>query len=331
MNETFRALVVDKSDGVYRADLRELTLADLPDGEVLIQIEYSSLNYKDGLAVTNRGPIIRTFPFVPGIDLAGTVVESRSPAVAPGDRVIATGWGIGERHWGGFSQFARLNSDWLVPLPTTMTLRTAMGFGTAGLTAALCVQALEAHGATPSGGEVVVTGAAGGVGSVAVALLAAAGFTVIASTGRPQEAGFLKGLGAAEIVDRAILGAPSTRPLESARWGGAVDTVGGVILGNVIRQLVYGASVAACGNAGGTDIPTTVYPFILRAVNLLGIDSVSCSRERRISAFERLARDVSPQLIESLVGVAPLADVPRLAHEIVDGRVRGRLVIDVNR
>jgi acrylyl-CoA reductase (NADPH) len=330
MSEPFRALVVDQSAGTSTAELRTLTLDDLPEGDVLIRVAYSSLNYKDGLAVTHRGPIIRTFPFVPGIDVAGTVVESASPHFQPGDEVIATGWGIGERHWGGFAQYARLRSEWLMRLPAGMSLETAMAFGTAGLTAALCVRALEAHGAPVDGREAVVTGAAGGVGSIAVALLARAGARVVAVTGRPHEADYLRALGAAEIVDRATLALPSSRPLESARWGGGVDTVGGVVLGNLLRQMAYGASVAACGNAGGADVPTTVYPFILRAVNLLGIDSVQCPMPRREQAFALLA-SLPAELVQSITRQAPLSELPQLAHEIVDGHIRGRVVIDVNR
>lgn len=330
MSESFRALVVDQSDGAYTATLRTLTLDDLPEGDVLVRVAYSSLNYKDGLAITNRGPIIRTFPFVPGIDLAGTVVASDSPRFQPGDEVIGTGWGLGERHWGGFAQYARLKSDWLIRLPEGLTLETAMAFGTAGLTAALCVLALEAHGSPVDGRDALVTGAAGGVGSIAVALLARRGARVVAATGRPHEADYLQALGASEIVERATLATPSSRPLESARWGGAVDTVGGVVLGNVLRQLAYGASVAACGNAGGADVPTTVYPFILRAVNLLGIDSVSCPTPKREAAFSLLASTLPPELVRSLTQIAPLSDLPRLAVEIVEGRVRGRVVIDVN-
>ncbi|MCS6802161.1 MAG: MDR family oxidoreductase [Chloroflexota bacterium] len=329
MSEPFRALVVDQADGNYRAEFRKLSLDALPEGDVLIRVVYSSLNYKDGLAITNRGPILRAFPFVPGIDVAGVVVASDSPRFQPGDEVIATGWGIGERHWGGFAQYARLKSDWLMRLPAGMSLETAMAFGTAGLTAALCVLALEAHDAPVEGRETVVTGAAGGVGSIAVALLAQRGVRVMAVTGRTHEAAYLRALGASDILDRASLSTPSSRPLESARWGGAVDTVGGVILGNLLRQMAYGASVAACGNAAGAEVPTTVYPFILRAVNLLGIDSVNCPMPRRERAFALLAA-VPADLVRSITRVAPLSELPQLAHEIVEGRVRGRIVIDVN-
>ncbi|MCL6647657.1 MAG: oxidoreductase [Chloroflexi bacterium] len=330
MVETFHALMVDQRDGAFTVEVRELPRESLPPGDVLVKVAYSSLNYKDGLALTNRAPIIRTFPFVPGIDLAGTVVESSSPAFKPGDAVIATGWGIGERHWGGFAELARLKSEWLLPLPEGMTLRTAMVFGTAGLTAALSVLALEAHGADPAGREVVVTGASGGVGTVAVALLARRGFRVVAVTGKLHEADFLRQLGASEVLDRATLATPSPRPLESARWGAAVDTVGGVPLGNLLRQMAYGASVAACGNAAGAEVPTTVYPFILRAVNLLGIDSVMCPLPRRLAAFQRLARDIPPDVIALIAREVPLAQLPTLANEIVEGKIRGRLVVTVD-
>jgi acrylyl-CoA reductase (NADPH) len=329
MAETFRALMVDQRDGAFTVEVRELPRESLPPGDVLVKVAYSSLNYKDGLALTNRAPIIRTFPFVPGIDLAGTVIESSSPAFKPGDAVIATGWGIGERHWGGFAELARLKSEWLLPLPEGMTLQTAMVFGTAGLTAALSVLALEEHGADPAGREVVVTGASGGVGALAVALLARRGFRVVAVTGKLHEADFLRQLGASEVLDRATLATPSPRPLESARWGAAVDTVGGVPLGNLLRQMAYGASVAACGNAAGAEVPTTVYPFILRAVNLLGIDSVMCPLPRRLAAFQRLARDIPPDVIALIAQEVPLAQLPALANEIVEGKIRGRLVVTV--
>jgi len=324
-----RALVLDQEDGATRAVLKEVPRDALPDGDVTVAVAYSSLNYKDGLAVRGQGRIVRSYPMVPGIDLAGTVVASASPDYKPGDEVVLTGWGIGERHWGGYAEMARVNSAWLVPLPRGLTARQAMAVGTAGLTAMLCVMALEDHGVGPRGRPVIVTGAAGGVGSVAVALLAQCGYTVAASTGRSELHDYLKGLGASQIVERATLAAPSTRPLESERWGGGVDTVGSTTLAAVLRTTAYGGSVAACGLAGGNDLPTTVLPFILRAVNLLGIDSALCPPDRRRSAWERLARDVPSDTLDRITQVAPLADVPRLAGEILQGRVRGRVIIDV--
>jgi acrylyl-CoA reductase (NADPH) len=327
--DRFRALVLDQEDGATRAVLKDVPRDALPDGDVTVAVTYSSLNYKDGLAVTGQGRIVRSYPMVPGIDLAGTVVASESPDYKPGDEVVLTGWGIGERHWGGYAELARVKSAWLVPLPRGLTARQAMALGTAGFTAMLCVMALEDHGVGPSGRPVIVTGAAGGVGSVAVALLAQRGYTVAAATGRSELHAYLKGLGASEIVERAELAAPSTRPLESERWGGGVDTVGSTTLAAVLRATAYGGSVAACGLAGGNDLPTTVLPFILRAVNLLGIDSVLCPPDRRRTAWERLARDVPSETLDRITQVAPLADVPRLAGEILQGRVRGRVIIDV--
>ena len=327
--DRFRALVLDQEDGATRAVLKDVPRDALPDGDVTVAVTYSSLNYKDGLAVTGQGRIVRSYPMVPGIDLAGTVVASESPDYKPGDEVVLTGWGIGERHWGGYAEMARVKSAWLVPLPRGLTALQAMALGTAGFTAMLCVMALEDHGVGPSGRPVIVTGAAGGVGSVAVALLAQRGYTVAASTGRSELHDYLKGLGASEIVERAALAAPSTRPLESERWGGGVDTVGSTTLAAVLRATAYGGSVAACGLAGGNDLPTTVLPFILRAVNLLGIDSALCPPDRRRTAWERLARDVPSETLDRIAQVAPLADVPRLAGEILQGRVRGRVIIDV--
>src|SRR5581483_7180949 len=273
--DTFKALVVDQRDGQISAAIQELGLEALPAGDVLVDVAYSSLNYKDGLAITGRGKIIRQFPMAPGIDFAGTVAESQHPAYQPGDQVVLTGWGVGERHWGGMSQKARVKGDWLVPLPEGLTLEQSMAIGTAGFTAMLCVMALEAQGIVP-GRELAVTGAAGGVGSVAVALLARQGHAVVASTGRAAERDYLAALGAREVIGRLPA---EGKPLESERWGGAIDTVGGATLAAVLRALAYGGSVAACGNAGGVELNTTVFPFILRGVSLLGIESVMCPAE----------------------------------------------------
>ncbi len=322
--QTFKALVVESGDP-YVAQIRQVRLEELPQGEVLVRVAYSSLNYKDGLAITGAGKVIRSFPMVPGIDLAGTVVESASPEYKPGDAVVLTGWGLGERHWGGLAELARVPAGWLVPLPEGLTLQQAMGIGTAGLTAMLAVMALEAHGLDKSR-EVLVTGAAGGVGSLATAILAHLGYRVVAATGRLSEEGYLRSLGAAEVLERSLLAAPA-RPLESERFGGAVDTVGGAVLAGVLPRMAYGASVAACGNAGGAKLETTVFPFILRGVNLLGIDSVMCPREKRLLAWQRLARELPKPLLEATLKTVPLEEVPALAQAILQGQVRGRVVV----
>ncbi|RIH82569.1 putative acrylyl-CoA reductase AcuI [Calidithermus terrae] len=324
---SFKALVVESGDP-YTALLRDVSLDELPPGEVLVQVAYSSLNYKDGLAVTGAGKVIRSFPMVPGIDFAGTVLESASPDFRPGDEVVLTGWGVGERHWGGLSQMARVKAEWLVPKPEGLSLHQTMGIGTAGFTAMLCVMALEEHGVGPEGREVLVTGAAGGVGSIALAVLAKLGYRVVAATGRPQERPYLESLGAAEVLERAVLTAPA-KPLESERFAGAVDTVGGAVLAGVLPRVAYGGSVAACGNAGGAKLETTVFPFLLRGVNLLGVESVMCPRERRLRAWERLARDLPLNLLDASVQTVDLAAVPELAQQILAGQVRGRVVVDL--
>jgi acrylyl-CoA reductase (NADPH) len=322
--QTFKALVVEKGDP-YTAQIRQASVDELPQGDVLVRVVYSSLNYKDGLAITGAGKVIKSFPMVPGIDLAGTVVESASPDYQPGDPVVLTGWGVGERHWGGLAGLARVRSDWLVPLPEGLTLQQAMGIGTAGFTAMLCVLALEAHGADQTK-EVLVTGAAGGVGSLAVAILAQLGYRVVAATGRASEEAYLKSLGASEILDRSLLTAQS-KPLESERFGGAVDTVGGAVLAGVLPRIAYGGSVAACGNAGGVKLETTVFPFILRGVSLLGIDSVLCPKEKRLQAWNRLARDLPKPALEAVMQTVALEEVPELAQSILQGQVRGRVVV----
>ncbi len=328
-DETFRALVVDESGGSRRVEVRDVPVSDLPPGEVLVRVAYSTLNFKDGLAVTGKGKILRSTPMAPGIDFAGTVVESASPQFKPGDQVVLTGWGVGERHWGGYSQLNRVKADWLVPLPEGMSLRQAMAIGTAGFTAMLCVQALERHGVKPGGREVLVTGAAGGVGSVAVALLARAGYQVVAATGRLQEEEYLKSLGAASVIDRAVLTAPG-RPLETERWAGAVDTVGGAVLGGIFRSVAYYGVVAACGNAGGAEFTTSVFPFILRGVQLIGVESVMVPPEQRREAWARIARDLPGDLIDRLTQVIPMTAVPEYSETITRGQVRGRIVVDVN-
>lgn len=326
----FNAVLIEKDDAGYRASLRELDDAALPEGDVTVKVEYSTLNYKDGLAITGKGPVVRKFPMVPGIDLAGTVEASSHPGIAIGDRVLLNGWGVGEGHWGGLAQRARLKGEWLVPLPAAFTPREAMAIGTAGYTAMLCVMALERQGVTPDKGEVLVTGANGGVGSVAVAVLAGLGYTVVASTGRPDEADYLKALGATEILDRARFAAPG-KPLARERWAGAVDTVGSHTLANVCASTKYRGTVAACGLAQGMDLPATVAPFILRGVTLVGIDSVMAPREERIEAWRRLARDLDPAKLALMIREIGLGETIDTAAALLEGKVRGRVVVDVNR
>jgi putative YhdH/YhfP family quinone oxidoreductase len=330
MSDTFTALMLEEVEGKSRPSFKELTSADLPQGDVTVRVAYSTLNYKDGLAVTGKAKIARRLPMVCGIDLAGTVEESSAPEYKPGDAVVVTGWGLSESHWGGYTQKQRIKSDWLVPVPQEFTLKQAMAIGTAGFTSILCVMGLEHMGVKPGEHEVIVTGAAGGVGSVAVALLAKLGYKVAASTGRPELRDYLLSLGATSIVERSALAQPSGRPLDAERWAGGVDTVGGEVLASVLRGVRYGGAVAACGLAGGANLPTSVYPFILRGVNLLGIDSVMCPKPRRLEAWRRLARDLPVAKLDAMTVVEPLSKVPQLAEEILKGQVRGRVVIDVN-
>lgn len=329
--ETFKALVAEERDGAVATRFAELDSAELPDGEVTIDVAYSSLNYKDGLALDgNTGRVMRRLPMVPGIDLAGTVAQSDSPEYAVGDKVVATGGGLGETTWGGFATLARVKTACLMPAPPGLDLRQTMAIGTAGVTAMLSVMALERAGVAPGGGEVIVTGAAGGVGGIAVALLSGLGHTVAAGTGRSEAHEYLRGLGAASIVERAELAAPTERPLESARWAGAVDAVGGEVLAALLRQTRYGGAVAACGNAGGVTLKTTVLPFILRGVSLLGIDSVLADGETRREVWARLDRDLARDKLEAMTTTAPFAALPELAAGILAGQVRGRTVIDVH-
>ena len=326
----FRALVVEKDgEGATRASVQELDDSRLPAGEVTVAVEWSSLNYKDGLCLGSGGGLVKTWPHVPGIDLAGVVEASEDPRYRPGDAVVLTGWRVGEAHWGGYAQKARVRADWLVPLPAGLTPRRAMAVGTAGLTAMLALMALERHGLVPGQGPVLVTGASGGVGSVAVALLAALGHEVAAVTGRPEAEGYLRELGATRIVPRAELAEVSKRPLESETWAGCIDAVGGQMLARVLGQLKYGASVAAVGLAGGRDVPTTTVPFLLRGVNLLGIDSVMQPYASRVAAWDRIAADLPEAKLEAMTRVAGLADLPALGAEILKGGIRGRVVVDV--
>lgn len=331
----FRALLIEKDDtGASRCALTELDDGRLPEGDVTVRVSHSTLNYKDALAITGRAPVVRQFPMVPGIDLAGVVEDSRDSRFAPGDQVLLNGWGVGEVHWGGLAQRARVRADWLLPLPVGLSPADAMAIGTAGYTAMLCVMALEAHwrehGVAPGSGEVLVTGAAGGVGSIAIALLARAGHRVVASTGRPQEGDYLQALGAAEVIDRAALSAPG-KPLQKERWIGVVDTVGSHTLANACASTRYGGAVAACGLAQGMDFPATVAPFILRGVTLYGIDSVMAPMARRRVAWQRLAQELDKAALARITHTIGLADAVAAAGEVLAGRVRGRLVVDVNR
>lgn len=326
----FRAVLIEKDDAGYRASIKALDESTLPEGDVSVRVAYSSLNYKDGLAITGRGAVVRKFPMVPGIDLVGTVEASSHPGVAVGDAVILNGWGLSEVHWGGLAQRAQVRGEWLVPLPEAFTPRQAMAIGTAGYTAMLCVMALERHGVTPERGEVLVTGASGGVGSVAIALLAKLGFTVVASTGRPQEADYLKSLGASEIIDRNELGLPG-KPLGKERWAGVIDAVGSHTLANACATTKYRGTVAACGLAQGLDFPASVAPFILRGVTLVGIDCVMAPREDRLEAWRRLARDLDVSKLELMTREVGLDEVIDTATALLDGKERGRIVVNVDR
>ena len=326
----YRALQINKDDAGYRCELKELDESALPDGDVTVQVAWSTLNYKDGLAITGKGPVVRKFPLTPGIDMAGTVLESAHPCWKPGDKVVLNGWGVGETHSGCLAQKARLKGDWLVPLPSAFNERQAMAIGTAGYTAMLCVLALEKHGVKPSDGEILVTGANGGVGSVAIMLLAKLGYTVIASTGRPEEAAHLQALGAAGIIDRKELAEPG-KPLGKECWAGVVDSVGSTTLANACATTKYAGAVAACGLAGGADFPSTVMPFILRGVTLYGIDSVMAPSDKRIEAWNRLARDLDVSKLEANTNEISLVEAIKVGAQLLEGKVRGRVVVNVNR
>ena len=325
---TFKAIVIEKADSGTTSSLTDFDEANLMDGDVTGRVEYSTVNYKDGLAVTGKAPVVRRFPMIAGIDGAGTVETSSHPAFKPGDKVVLNGWGCGETHLGAYGAKTRVKGDWLVHLPGGISTREAMAIGTAGYTAMLAVMALEGHGLTPERGPIAVTGAAGGVGSVAVAILAKRGFTVHAVTGRPQEADYLKGLGAAEIVERKDLAGPP-KPLAKERWAGAVDSVGSTTLANLLSMTRYGGAVAACGLAGGMDLPGSVAPFILRGVCLYGIDSVMCPLERRKTAWKRLETDLDRQKLAAMITEIGLSDVPKAAADILNGQVRGRIVVKI--
>ncbi|TDV16562.1 MDR family oxidoreductase [Paraburkholderia caballeronis] len=326
----FNAILIEKDNEVSRARLASLDESQLPEGDVLVNVEYSTLNYKDGLAITGKGPVVRRFPMVPGIDFAGTVAASSHPGYAAGDRVVLNGWGVGEAHWGGLAQKARVSGDWLIPLPDGLTPKQTMAVGTAGYTAMLCILALERHGLKPASGDVLVTGANGGVGSFAIALLAKRGYRVVASTGRPQESAYLTGLGAAEIVDRHTLSEPG-KPLQKERWAAAIDSVGSHTLANVCAGIRADGAVAACGLAQGMDLPATVAPFILRGVSLLGVNSVTRPIAERNVAWQRLAQELDHQRLDAMTREIGLGEAIDAASELLQGKVRGRLVVDVNR
>lgn len=329
---TFNALVVEKdeAEGKTSASVKQLETADLPEGDVLVSVEYSTVNYKDGLCVGPGGGLVRNYPHVPGIDFAGTVEHSQDSRYKAGDKVVLTGWRVGEAHWGGYSQKASVKADWLVPLPNELTTRQAMAVGTAGFTAMLAVMALEKHDVKAKSGPILVTGAAGGVGSVATAILSNLGYKVAAVTGRPETHDYLKALGADQIVAREELNETVKRPLESETWAGCIDAVGGEMLARVLGQMQYGASVAAVGLAGGAALPTTVIPFLLRGVNLLGIDSVMQPYENRVAAWQRVASDLPMDKLEDMIQPATLSDLPALGRDILKGQIKGRVVVDVN-
>ena len=327
----FKALLLENSGGTVTAAVRELEESRLPAGDVTVAVEYSTINYKDGLVVNGLGGLVKNYPHVPGVDFAGTVIDSRHAGYRAGDRVILTGWRVGEMQWGGLAQKAVVSGDWLVPLPKGLSTRDAMAIGTAGFTAMLAVAALEAHGLTPGAGEVLVTGAAGGVGSVATAILAHRGHTVVASSGRPETQAYLQQLGARTVIDRSAFAEPAKRPLESERWSGCIDSVGGNTLARVLTQMRYRGSVAAVGLAGGAKLEMSVIPFLLRGINLLGIDSVMCPQEQRRQAWQRLCSDLPLDRLQAMIVEVGLGDVPRIAGEILKGQVRGRVVVNTNR
>jgi acrylyl-CoA reductase (NADPH) len=324
----FKAVVIDKNEAGQSVEIRDFDESGLMDGDVTVRVSYSTLNYKDGLAITGKAPVVRRFPMIPGVDLAGTVEASSNPDFKPGDAVVLNGWGLGETHLGAYAQKVRVKGDWLIPLPDGLSPQQAMAIGTAGYTAMLCLMALERHGLRPDRGPAIVTGAVGGVGSVAVALLAKAGWHVVASTGRPHEADYLKELGAAEILDRGELASPG-RPLAKERWAAGVDTVGSTTLANVLSMTKYGGAIAACGLAGGMDLPTTVAPFILRNVSLLGVDSVMAPKALRLEAWGRLARELDHGKLGAMTTTIPLDQVLDAGREIVEGRIKGRVVVEI--
>ena len=325
----FKALLLEKNEDGVTSRIAEIEDSALPDGDVLIDVSHSTLNYKDGLVLNGLGGLVRDYPHVPGVDLAGHVAESSHPDYEAGDAVVSTGWHVGERHWGGYAEKARLRGDWLVKLPEGLSARQAMAIGTAGFTSMLAVMALEEHGATPDGGPILVTGGAGGVGSVAIAILAKLGYEVTASTGRASSHDYLKDLGASEIIERSLLSDGPGRPLDKATWAGCIDAVGSTTLATAISQMKHGGAIAAVGLAGGNDLNTTVIPFLLRGVKLLGIDSVLCPKPRREAAWQRLASDLPLDKLETMISTARLEDLPQLGSDILKGQVKGRVVVEL--
>lgn len=326
----FKAILINKDEQGYRAQLSDLDESALPAGDVRIKVHYSTLNYKDGLAITGKGPIVRQFPMIPGIDLTGEVIESQSPEFKVGDLVVLNGWGVGESHWGGLAQLASVKSEWLIPLPKEFTPKQSLAIGTAGYTAMLCIMALQKHGLKPADGEILVTGAAGGVGSFAISLLHQLGYTVVASSGRPEEADYLKSLGASEVIDRASLSQPG-KPLVKERWAGVVDSVGSHTLANACAATKANGAVAACGLAQGMDFPATVAPFILRGVTLYGINSVTQPKQKRIEAWAQLASLCKPEQLMTIAREISLGESIQYAEDLMNGKVRGRVIVDVNR
>lgn len=326
---SFKALIVDKDDNGINANFQQVEESQLPEGDVIVDVDYSTLNYKDGLAITGKAPVIRSYPMVPGIDFSGTVSESSHPKWKAGDKVILNGWGVGEMHWGGLAQKAKVKGDWLISLPEAFSSRQAMAIGTAGYTAMLCVMALEDHNVKPEDGEILVTGANGGVGSVSIALLSKLGYTVVASTGRPEEMDYLTELGATSNINRNELSEPG-KPLQKERWAGVIDCVGSHTLANACASTKYGGTVAACGLAQGMDLPSTVMPFILRSVTLAGVDSVNAPIERRETAWKRMSELLNPDKLEKIVTEIALSDAVDKAGELMDGKIQGRLIVDVN-
>jgi len=326
----FKGILIEKDDAGYRAQLKQIDESVLHEGDVTIRVAYSTLNYKDALAITGKGPVVRRFPMIPGIDLVGSVEQSENANYKVGDEVVHTGWGVGEVHPGGLAEKARLKGDWLVPLPAAFTPKQAMAIGTAGFTAMLCVMALERHGVTPDKGEILVTGAAGGVGSVAVSLLSKLGYTVVGVSGRPEESEYIKSLGASEVLERAAFSAPA-KPIAKERWAGAIDVVGSHTLANVCSMMKYRGVVAACGLAGGMDFPSSVAPFILRGVTLAGVDSVMCPSAERLEAWQRLARDLDASKLEMICSEIGLSEAIATAGNLLEGKVRGRVLVDISR
>ena len=326
----FKAILINKDDQGYRAQLSDVDESALPDGDVRVKVHYSTLNYKDGLAITGKGPIVRQFPMIPGIDLTGEVIESKSPEFKIGDLVILNGWGVGESHWGGLAQLASVKSEWLILLPKAFTPKQSLAIGTAGYTAMLCIMALQRHGLKPSDGEILVTGAAGGVGSFAISLMHQLGFTVVASSGRPEEAPYLKSLGATEVIDRASLSQPG-KPLAKERWAGVIDSVGSHTLANACAATKANGAVAACGLAQGMDFPATVAPFILRGITLYGINSVTQPKQQRIEAWDQLASLCKPDQLMTIAKEISLGESILCAENLIGGKVRGRVIVDVNR